>query len=133
YREEHGVDVADIPGSGAAGGLAGGLAAIGAELVSGFDLVADELGLDERIEGADLVVTGEGFLDEQSFDGKVVGGVAEMAASFGVQVLAVVGAVYDQVDPPFEVVSLEERFGTERAHADPLGCIREVVAERLRA
>jgi glycerate 2-kinase len=131
YRDEHGVDVSDLPGGGAAGGLAGGLAAIGAQLVSGFELVAEELDLDERVEGADLVVTGEGFLDEQSFDGKVVGGVAEMAESLGVPVLAIVGAVYDHVDGPLEVVSLEARFGPERAHADPLGCVREVVAERL--
>jgi glycerate 2-kinase len=131
YRDEHGVDVSDIPGGGAAGGLAGGLAAIGAQLVSGFELVADELDLDERIEGADLVITGEGFLDEQSFEGKVVGGVAEMAESFGVPVLAIVGAVYDRVDGPLEVVSLEERFGVERAHDDPLGCVGEVVADRL--
>jgi glycerate 2-kinase len=132
YLDEHGVDVSDIPGGGAAGGLAGGLAAIGAELVSGFELVADELGLDERIEGADLVITGEGFLDEQSFEGKVVGGVAEMATSLDVPVLAIVGSVYDQIDAPFEVVSLEERFGEERAFTDPLGCIGEVVADRLR-
>ena len=131
YRDEHGVDVSELAGGGAAGGLAGGLAAIGAQLVSGFDLVAEELDLDERVEGADLVVTGEGFLDEQSFDGKVVGGVAEMAESFGVPVLAIVGAVYDRVDGPLDVVSLEARFGPERAHADPLGCVREVVTERL--
>ncbi len=84
YLEEHGVDVRELEGSGAAGGLAGGLAAVGAELVPGFELVADEVGLAERIEGADLVVTGEGFLDEQSFDGKVVGGVAELAAEVDV-------------------------------------------------
>ena len=60
-------------------GLAGGLAAVGAELVEGFEVVADEVDLWERIEGADLVVTGEGFLDAQSFEGKVVGGVAAMA------------------------------------------------------
>ncbi|MFP3907873.1 MAG: glycerate kinase [Acidimicrobiales bacterium] len=135
YLEEHGVDVSDLIGGGAAGGLAGGLAAIGATVVPGFDLVADEVALDEHIEGADLVITGEGFLDEQSFDGKVVGGVAQMAASFGVPVLAVVGAVYDGVDAELgdglEVVSLEDRFGHERSMADPLGCIAEVVGERL--
>jgi hypothetical protein len=64
--------------------LAGGLAAIGARLVDGFELVADELELWERIDGADLVITGEGFLDAQSFEGKVVGGVAELAAAEGV-------------------------------------------------
>src|SRR5690606_30445901 len=61
YLEEHSVDVTALPGAGAAGGLAGGLAAAGASLVSGFDLVADELDLDEQTEGADLVLTAEGF------------------------------------------------------------------------
>ena len=79
YADEHGVVVTDLPGAGAAGGLGGGLAAAGGALVSGFELVADELALDETIEGADLVVTAEGFLDAQSFDGKVVGGVVELA------------------------------------------------------
>ena len=69
-----------LEGAGAAGGLAGGLAAVGARLVEGFEVVADEVELYDRIEGADLVITGEGFLDEQSFEGKVVGGVAELAA-----------------------------------------------------
>ena len=76
-------------------GSAGGLAAAGGELVSGFDLVADEVGLDERIDGADLVITGEGFLDEQSFEGKVVGGVAALAEALGVPVVAIAGQVYD--------------------------------------
>ena len=73
-----------MSGGGAAGGLAGGLAAAGARLVPGFDLVADEVELYERLEGADLVVTAEGFLDAQSFEGKVVGGVAELTAQAGV-------------------------------------------------
>ena len=76
-------------------GSGGGLAAAGGELVSGFDLVADEVGLDERLEGADLVITGEGFLDEQSFEGKVVGGVAALAERLGVPVVAIAGQVYD--------------------------------------
>src|SRR5206468_3030816 len=67
YEQDFGVDVRDIAGSGAAGGLAGGLAALGAVLVPGFAVVADALSLAERFEGADLVVTGEGFVDEQSF------------------------------------------------------------------
>jgi glycerate kinase len=54
-------------------------------LVEGFDLVADELELDDKLDGADLVVTGEGFLDEQSFEGKVVGGVLERAEAAGIQ------------------------------------------------
>jgi glycerate kinase len=71
YREQFGVDVLAIEGAGAAGGLAGGLAALGGRLVPGFDLVADELDLHDRIAAADLVITGEGYLDTQSFVGKV--------------------------------------------------------------
>lgn len=133
YSEEHGIDVRDIPGSGAAGGLAGGLAAVGATLVSGFDAVAEEQGLEDLVEGADLVVTGEGFLDAQSFEGKVVGGVAEMAGALGVPVLALAGEVFDDAASKVDSVSLVERFGEERALADPISCITEVVAERLRA
>jgi glycerate kinase len=133
YEQEYGVDVRDVPGSGAAGGLAGGLLCAGARLVSGFDLVADELELPDAIEGADLVVTAEGFLDEQSFEGKVVGGVLELATANGVPALAVVGEVVEGVTLPsgLAVISLVERFGDERARADTLACIEEAVSEHL--
>jgi glycerate kinase len=131
YRDDYGVDVAPIEGAGAAGGLAGGLAAVGARLVGGFDLVADELDLDEALEGADLVVTGEGFLDEESFDGKVVGGVMERAEAAGVEVVAIVGRAYDGAASRIATVSLVERFGDERALGDAPGCIEQAVEELL--
>ncbi|MCB0963859.1 MAG: glycerate kinase, partial [Acidimicrobiales bacterium] len=131
YREDFGVDVSELPGAGAAGGLAGGLAAVGATIASGFDLIATELDLDERIEEADLVVTGEGFVDEGSFDGKVVGGVVELAAEFDVPVLVVAGEVFDGVDDRVATVSLVERFGRDRALADTTACIAEAVATHL--
>lgn len=133
YLEDHGVDVTGVEGSGAAGGLAGGLAAVGAELLSGFELIADEVDLLERLEGADLVVTGEGFLDDQSFDGKVVGGVAELAAEVGVPVLAVAGEVDDDVETDLPVVSLVGCFGSRRARTATMACIEAVVAEHLRS
>jgi glycerate kinase len=132
YLDEHGVDVRELPGAGAAGGLAGGLAALGAELVPGFDLVAEEVGLADRIEGADLVITGEGFLDEQTFEGKVVGGVAELAAAEGVPVVAIAGEVFDEVEERLEAVSLVARFGEERALAETTACIEEAATEVLR-
>ena len=132
YLEEHGVDVTVLEGAGAAGGLAGGLAAIGACVESGFDLVADVVDLDERVDGADLVVTGEGYLDEQSFDGKVVGGVVAMAAGLGVPVLVVAGEVIEDLPPDLEAVSLTERFGGGRSRLDTLACIEEVVTDHLR-
>ena len=133
YERTYGIDVSELEGGGAAGGLAGGLAVAGADLVAGFDVVADEVDLHDRIEGADLVVTGEGFLDEQSFDGKVVGGVCDLARSAGVPVLAVVGEVLDEVALPdgLEVVSLTSVVGEERSRCDTATAIREVVARHL--
>lgn len=131
YRHDYGVDVTAIPGSGAAGGLAGGLAAVGATLVSGFELVAEELRLDERMAGAGLVVTGEGFVDEESFHGKVVGGVAALAAELGVPVLVVAGEVFEAVPPTVAVISLVTRFGREAALTDPVGCVEVAVGEWL--
>ncbi len=139
YRETHGIDLAALEHAGAAGGLAGGLAALGAELVSGFDLVADELQLAEAVADADLVVTGEGYLDAQSFDGKVVGGVLAIAVAAGVPVLAVTGDADPGVAdgrPGLHAVTLVERVGEERAMTDTCAAITEVVAAeaaRLRA
>jgi glycerate kinase len=131
YLEEHGVDVRGLEGAGAAGGLAGALAAVGGTLVDGFDLVADEVDLDDALEGADLVVTGEGFVDAQSFEGKVVGGVAERAAAADVPLLVVAGEVYDDAEARVDAVSLVERFGEDRARRDTTACIEEVVRQRL--
>lgn len=133
YLAEHGVDVRQMVSSGAAGGLAGGLAAVGARLVPGFEVVAEAHDLAGRIEQADLVITGEGFLDEQSFDGKVVGGVAEVARAAGVPVLAVAGEVFDEVADRIDSISLVQRFGRDRAMNDTVDCITEAVLERLRS
>ena len=131
YLDDYGVDVRALERSGAAGGLAGALATAGASLLDGFDLVADEVDLDSALEGADLIVTGEGFVDAQSFEGKVVGGVSERAAAAGVPVLVVAGEVYDEAGRRVDAVSLVERFGEERARRDPCACVEEVVRERL--
>ena len=85
----------------------------------------------DRIEGADLVVTAEGFLDAQSFDGKVVGGVAALAAEAGVPVLAVAGQLFDDAGDRIDAISLVERFGPERAVDEAVALIESVVAERL--
>ena len=131
YADDYGIDVTDIEGSGAAGGLAGGLLTVGATIESGFDLIADELDLATSIESVDLVITGEGFVDEASFQGKVVGGVAALAAEFGVPVLVVAGEVFDSVGERVDAVSLVKLFGRERAMADTVACIAEAVSARL--
>jgi glycerate kinase len=129
YLDRFGVDVRPIEGSGAAGGLAGGLAALGARLSSGFDLVADHVDLAARMEDADLVITGEGLLDDQSFQGKTVGGVVEMAAEMGVPVVVVAGDA--EGEPPVKHRTLVGAVGEEQAWRDPLGSLRLVVREVL--
>ena len=132
YAETYGVAVNDIEGSGAAGGLAGGLACVGAELCNGFELLADEVDLYGRIEGADLVVTGEGAFDATSLQGKVVGGVGEMAAAAGVPVLTVVGRVDGDASPARgELISLSDRFGAELAMADTARLVGQAVLDYL--
>ena len=131
YGERFGSDVSELDRAGAAGGLAGGLAAMGAELVDGVDLVAEELRLDELVAGADLVVTGEGWLDATSFQGKVVGGGAAYAAAAGVPLLVVVGGAEHEAATRADVISLVDRFGADRALADTAACITEALAERL--
>src|SRR5439155_24644457 len=84
YRDL-GIDVRGTKGAGAAGGLGAGLIAfLGARLRPGVDLVMEALRLPERMEGADLVVTGEGTFDEQSLRGKVPAGVLRVAEEEGV-------------------------------------------------
>lgn len=135
YRDEHGVDLSDVPRAGAAGGLAGGLAAVGASLVDGFSAVADAVGLVDHIEGADLVITGEGKLDDQSFEGKVVGGVAGLAAEFGTPVVAVAGLIDLSRALPDGVASwsLTEQFGAGPSLSDTRNCLTDLAPRLLDA
>jgi glycerate 2-kinase len=95
-----GRDLRDLPGAGAAGGLGWGLATFaGARLVGGFDVVAQLTGLAGALAGAALCITGEGRIDRQSLEGKVVAGVARLAAAAGVEVLAIGGSVDPLVEP----------------------------------
>jgi glycerate kinase len=89
---ETGRDLRDAPGAGAAGGV--GFAAralLGAELRPGIDLVLDLAGFHQQLSGVDLVITGEGALDEQTLHGKAVVGVAAAAGAAGIPVVAVCG------------------------------------------
>jgi glycerate kinase len=93
-RRDLGVDPREVPGAGAAGGLGFGLMAfLGGRLVSGFDMVATQVGLEARVASADLVITGEGRLDEQSLQGKGPVGVARLARRLGRKIVGVAGSV----------------------------------------
>lgn len=93
-QEQLAVEVANIPGAGAAGGFgAGAIAFFGGELVPGIDAVAEACGLESALEDADWVITGEGQLDRQSLQGKVVDGVARRARLHNTHVGVMAGRV----------------------------------------
>ena len=93
-RRDTGFDLLTMPGSGAAGGLSAGLVVVaGATIEPGFTIVAEAVGLEARIAEADLVITGEGRLDEQTAFGKTVAGVAKMARAQSKRVGVIAGSV----------------------------------------
>jgi glycerate kinase len=133
YAQQYGIDVSMTPGAGAAGGLAGGLMALGATLVPGFDLVADELGLHDAVRNADLVITGEGLLDETSFHGKVVGGVCDVAAQYEKVVATICGDIDaelpDDMRDATHPFSLVKNFGDDVARTRVLQCIEDAARQ----
>jgi glycerate kinase len=91
-----GIDFRETPGAGAAGGLGFGLLSFcGAKIRSGFEVVADYIGLKDAIAKADVIITGEGRLDEQSLEGKAPAGVARLAREAGKRVFAIAGGASD--------------------------------------
>ena len=126
---------ADKKGAGAAGGLGYALLLLGAERVSGIDLVAELTGLKEKASRVDLVLSGEGAFDFQSRDGKVIAGVAKVAndAMRPCVVLAgkvLIGAREMRTMGVESAYSLVDLVGEERAFADPHGSLA-AVAERV--
>ena len=131
--------VLGVPGAGAAGGLGAALLALGAELRSGVETVLDLVGFDERMRDVDLVITGEGNMDEQSAAGKAPVGVARRTKRYGKSVAAVVGGRADNLDVVYEQgidlvlpicrkpMSLEEALGMQEAVAN-LACAGEEAA-----
>ena len=93
-QRDMGKVVGDIPGAGAAGGLGAGLIAfLNAELRSGVEIVIDAVQLEKQLEGASLVVTGEGEINFQTVFGKTPVGVAKLAKKYGIPVIAIAGSI----------------------------------------
>ena len=126
------AEAASSPGAGAAGGIAFALQALfDARLESGFDLVADRIGLEERVRAADLVVTSEGRLDAQSMMGKATGRLLDLATLHGTPVAAIPGSVGDlpgEVRARFSWIrSLVDTCGASIATSDPCGAMAAAV------
>jgi len=135
--EEFGFDYRDRPGAGAAGGLGFGLMSFcGATIRPGFDVVAEAVGLESKMKGVDVVITGEGSLDRQTLEGKTPAGVARLARKLGRKVFAIAGR-YDgnqQVQELFDEVYHLARSGMgekeQMKHAGEL--LREKARELAR-
>lgn len=112
-RQQLGKEVATIPGAGAAGGMGAGLLAFTrCELKPGIDIVIEYSGLKDRLATADWCLTGEGRIDSQTRFGKTPHGVARVAKSFGVPVLAVAGCIGE---------------GAETMHAEGIDAIFNII------
>jgi glycerate kinase len=134
---ESGSPAADkLPGAGAAGGVGyGAMAVLGAELRPGIDLILDLLGFHEKLQGARLVITGEGSLDEQTLSGKAPVGVATAAAAAGVPVVAVCGRSLLTVDR-LRAAGIQQAYALTDIEPDLQRCLAEagpLLEQRARA
>jgi glycerate 2-kinase len=120
------AEVADLPGAGAAGGLGAALAALGAELVPGAELVLDLIGFRERLSGAALAVTGEGTVDRTSAEGKAPGAVVRACGEAGLRCVVFGG----RIEEPLEGAHHVELSGDPaRAHDDLIALGERLAAE----
>jgi glycerate kinase len=112
--KEFEFDFRHKPGAGAAGGLGFGLMSFcGATIRSGFDVVAEAVGLESKMKDIDVVITGEGSLDRQTLEGKTPAGVARLARKLGKKVFAIVGRASEngEVSGIFDGVYQNARTG----------------------
>lgn len=127
-----GVPVLDAPGAGAAGGTGAMLLGLGAELRSGAEVVLEAVGFEERLKEADLVITGEGRLDESTMAGKGPAIVARAAAAAGVPCVALVGCAAIRPAEFEEVRALLDYFnGDEAESAARAGAGLQALSARL--
>jgi glycerate 2-kinase len=128
-KTQHGLDYADVPGAGAAGGLGFGLMAFAdAKLESGFELFARHAKLHEHIDAADIVVTGEGAIDLQTRMGKGVGRIAELCGERKIPCVGLAGMV-DPAVRKIEVISHRGIF----SHCGALTDITTLESARMKA
>ena len=135
-KRDLGCDMKELSGAGAAGGMGGGMVAFfGGELKSGIETVLDAVHFDQQLEGADMVFTGEGKIDGQSIQGKVISGIASHCAPRHVPVVAVVGTIDGSMEgmygigvtSVFSILAKPELFKDSRVHC------KEDLAATMRA
>lgn len=127
-----GKDVLNIPGAGAAGGMgAGCVAFFNGKITPGVDAILDLIGFEEHLLGADLVITGEGRIDSQSAQGKLISGVARRTKALGVNLIVIAGCIDDSA-PALYDIGIGAMFATNRSSL-PLSELKDRAAEDYRA
>ncbi len=117
-KKDLGIEVRELPGAGAAGGMGAGMVAFfGSRLQMGIETVLDTVRFDELAEGADLIFSGEGKLDFQSLRGKVISGVAKRARKLTVPLILVVGDIGDNIEPVYQL-GVKAVFSINRVAVD---------------
>lgn len=107
-------DIAEVPGAGAAGGMGyGAMVFLDGVLKSGIEAVMDEAKFDEALRGIDIVISGEGKIDKQTLQGKLISGICQRAEQFGIPVIAVCGALLASSDLIREI-GLQAAFSIQR-------------------
>lgn len=113
-QQELDLSIASMPGAGAAGGMgAGCVAFLGATLKSGIESILDMVDFNTLLDGADLVITGEGRIDSQSVQGKVISGIAGRTAPRGIPLVAIVGCIDESASCAYEL-GVTAMFGIDR-------------------
>ncbi|MFZ3376802.1 MAG: glycerate kinase [Chthoniobacterales bacterium] len=131
--KDFGIDYRDEPGAGAAGGLGFGLMSFcSAVMRPGFEVVAESVGLESKMEDVDVVITGEGSLDRQTLEGKTPAGVAQLARKLGKRVFAIVGRASEdrQVRELFDEVYVTTRPGM--SEKESIADAAELLRDRAR-
>lgn len=127
--EQWEIDVQQIQGSGAAGGVGGTMRAfLDADLESGIDLILDLLEFDKKIAGADLIITGEGKIDNQTAGGKAINGITKRAAKQHIPVIAFAGKVENNIRP--EGIGLRKAYSINQEHLPLEKAINPAVAKQ---
>ncbi|MDO4477413.1 MAG: glycerate kinase [Lachnospiraceae bacterium] len=112
------VKIENVPGAGAAGGMGGGcMAFLGAQLKQGIECILDTVQFDALLEGADLVITGEGRIDSQSVNGKVISGIAKRTSARRIPLVAIVGSIADDAGAGYDL-GVTAMFSIDRPAQD---------------
>ena len=131
FQQDLGLHLADLPGAGAAGGMgAGSIAFLGGTLRSGIEAVLDAVDFDRRLDGTDLVITGEGRIDAQSVQGKVISGIARRTAPRNIPLVAIVGGIGPGAEAAYDL-GVTAMFSINRA-AEPFAESAPKSAENYR-